>query len=142
MGLDIQGIQLQFLLNWANNKNIPPDWTTADVLSHIVLPETTSLTCSYCDYAKKVEKNSTIVGISSVFISYAWSCRFMDVLKALEAHFASNLDVYVWMDIMSFNQHKASNIDLEWVLLLKSTIKDIGRTVMVLAPWNDPTPLH
>ena len=74
--IDLQGIQLQFLVNWTKEKNIPSAWTTADVVSNIILPETNPFSCSYCDYLKMVEKKSAFVGPVSIFVSYAWSCRF------------------------------------------------------------------
>ena len=58
-----------------------------------------------------------------MFISHAWKSQFLDVLDALQ------------------NQHADTEVDLEdfdsWSHSFKSAIRDLSRTVMVLAPWED-----
>ena len=139
------GIQLRFLLDWAQEKRISFEATTADVCFNIVIPETKTKQLSYCEYLLHLQsdrESNAVVGEASVFISHAWKYKFIEVLNALEAHFSSEPDIIIWFDIFSNNQHKTLDLDFNWwATTFKSAIISFGRTVMVLAPWNDPIPL-
>ena len=77
----------------------------------------------------------------TVFISHAWKYEFLHVLDALEDHFEDEPDTIIWFDLFSNNQHKASDLPHEWwQTVFKSAIRDLGHTVMVMSPWNDPIP--
>jgi hypothetical protein len=85
------------------------------------------------------------VGKATVFISHAWKYLFLDVMDALQNYFFSDPDILLWFDICSVNQHAEAEVDLDfewWSNSFKSAIRDFGRTVMVLAPWQDPIPLR
>lgn len=134
------GIRLNFLLDWARKKEISSNFTTADVCQKIIKPETQIEKCSYCDYLKSVD--TFAVGRADVFISHAWQYKFWDLLRALETYFDQDLDVYLWIDIFCFNQHVALELDFHWWSgTFQQAILSFGKTVMVLAPWNDPIPL-
>jgi tetratricopeptide (TPR) repeat protein len=82
------------------------------------------------------------VGEAKVFISHAWKYEFLDVVDALMYHFKDEADIIVWFDLFSNNQHKAVDLTFDWWCnTFKSAIQQFGRTVMVLAPWDDPIPL-
>ena len=96
-----------------------------------------------CDQLNQQEPNHPAVGVATVFISHAWMYLYLDVMDALQHYFLSNLDIVIWFDVFSVNQHV--NVDLDfawWSYSFKSAIRDFGRTVMVLAPWHDPVPLQ
>ncbi len=77
-----------------------------------------------------------------MFISHAWEYNFLEVIDALVYHFRNEPDVIVWLDIFSCNQHRTMNLDFNfWSGTFKSAIQSMGRTVMVLSPWNNPIPL-
>ncbi len=39
------------------------------------------------------------------FVSHAWQCKFMDVVRALEAFFVDKPGAIIWMDLISTSQH-------------------------------------
>ena len=48
----------------------------------------------------------------------------------------------IWFDLFSNNQHKAPAREFHWWQnTFQDSIRSIGKTVMVLAPWNNPVPL-
>ncbi len=58
-------------------------------------------------------------------------------------YFKDNLNVIVWLDLFSVNHHTPKSKPSEWwTTTLQSTIKQIGQTVMVFAPWQDHVPLR
>lgn len=114
--------------------------TTTEVNEQFQKHITADSQLSYCEYLK--QQNSTSVGIASVFISHAWLYKFLDVMDALEWHFRHTPDIFIWYDLFSNNQHRATTLDFDWWCnTFKSAIKDFGHTVMVFAPWKNPVPL-
>ena len=100
------------------------------------------------------------------FVSHAWTYPFADLLAALEAHFersaGDNETAYLWVgmrsphqraqrrqltrrdasDIFVGNQHRAAQLPQSWwTQTFWQSVTDIGRTVLVLQPWDAPVPL-
>ena len=114
--------------------------TTTEMSDNFVKPATFSNQSSYCDMLTS-QRHDT-VGIATVFISHAWQYHFLDVVDALNYHFRDEPDIIIWFDLFSNNQHKAAELDFHWWSnTFKSAIQMFGRTVMVLAPWDNPIPL-
>ena len=114
--------------------------TTTEVSDLYVKSKTDHCKMSYCEMLEAQGHPS--VGKATVFISHAWRYRFNDVVSALETHFKDAMDTVVWFDLFSNNQHKATVLPFEWWRdTFKSAIAEFGHTVMIFAPWNDPTPL-
>ena len=91
---------------------------------------------------KRGANQSAVVGKAEVFISHAWSYRFLDVIDALNNHFRDKPDIIIWFDNFSVNQHEVENFDFNWwSTVFKNAIKDFGHTVMIFAPWYNPVPL-
>ena len=113
--------------------------TTTDVCDMFLKEVTKEEKSSYVEYL--AERSSPDVGKATVFISHAWKYNFLDVVDALQHHFSSEPDVYIWFDLFSNNQHKAPNLPFEWWSdTFKNAIGKLGRVVMVLSPWNNPIP--
>ncbi len=96
---------------------------------------------SYCEMLKRQLKDGAkgIVGDPEVHISHVYKCYFLATLDALEAHFKDNLDVFIWFDLFSMNQHTSMALSPEWVrVFLRDAIESFGHTVMVVSPWNNP----
>ena len=90
------------------------------------------------------------------FISHAWKYQFLDVMDAIKDHFncdnemtdlslpSDSVDesqVIIWLDLFTNNQHLAPDLDFHWwSTTFKTAIQNIGRTVMVLSPWENPVP--
>jgi hypothetical protein len=85
---------------------------------------------------RKESKKDGSVGKAEVFVSHAWKYKFLDVVSALEYHFKDTPDIIIWFDLFSNNQHGTGELPFEWwATTFKSAIQEMGRTVMVLAPW-------
>lgn len=148
------GIKLSYLLNDfvekdCGGKSNLIGLTTTDVATIFVKPLTSIGKKSFCDQCIERQKKErvksnidvTSVSLAEVFISHSWSCEFLSVLGALEDHFESNPDIFIWFDLFSNNQHEASTHPHDWwQTVFKSAIKEIGFTVMVLSPWDNPIP--
>ena len=82
---------------------------------------------------------------AGVFISHAWGYKFKDLLGTLNSIDKHDQDdLFIWLDSLNVNQHKADAqlYPVEfWKTTFLEAIRDIGRTVAVLQPWNDPIPL-
>jgi len=116
------------------------DMTTTQVSDSVLKVVTKTRQCSYCELLQ-FEKEDPGVGKAEVFISHAWKYKFLDVVSALENHFKDKPDTFIWFDLFSNNQHLAADLPFEWwTNTFQSAIQEFGRTVMVLAPWNDPVP--
>ena len=99
-------------------------------------------------------------------MSHAWTYPFADLLAALEAHFERSASdgktAYLWVgacspcgrarrklltqcnasDIFVGNQHRAAQLPQSWwTQTFRQSVIDIGRTVLVLQPWDAPVPL-
>ncbi len=112
--------------------------TTADVCDRFLKPLTIATQSSYCEYLQS--NGSELVGKANVFISHAWKYYFLDVVRSLEHHFKDEAEnVFIWFDLFSNNQHKAPNLPFEWWQgTFMNAIRNFGRVVMVLSPWNNP----
>ena len=53
-----------------------------------VFPKSYKCEQSYCSYLQKIQSNK--VGVANVFISHAWTYKFVDSVKALKSHFKGN----------------------------------------------------
>ena len=74
-----------------------------------------------------------------MFISHAWKYTFVEVVDALEHHFSTQPDIFIWFDLFSNNQHAVPNLPMHWLKhTFINTIEQFGRVVMVLCPWNNP----
>ncbi|GFH59439.1 hypothetical protein CTEN210_15915 [Chaetoceros tenuissimus] len=143
------GIKLSYLLNEfideCGGREALEGLTTTDVCNQFVMPATKDYELSYCDMilekAKSKRKLKRVVKTATVFISHAWKYKFLNVLDALEDHFKDEPDKIVWFDLVSNNQHKGPELPYEWwATTFKDAIEQLGHTVMVMAPWNDPIP--
>ncbi len=115
---------------------------TSQVNTDYMIPMTKEYKCSWCEMLRKKNPNTKAVGRPVVFISHAWEYPFTQTVKTVAELFKDDLlDTIVWFDVFSINQHKASTLPAEWLrVFFKDAIGEIGHTVMVLSPWNDPVP--
>jgi hypothetical protein len=69
--------------------------------------------------------------------------RFLNVVDAIEQHFKNETDIVIWFDLFSNNQHGLNDPPpFEWWChTFLHAIKNIGRTVMILDPWDAPVAL-
>jgi tetratricopeptide (TPR) repeat protein len=126
--------------NFINNNNSNEPMITTDVCDKFLKPLTSESNQSYCELLQ--QQNSIDVGEATVFISHAWKYNFVDVIEALEHHFISEPDTFIWFDLFSNNQHESCKLPFEWWRdTFLNAIKKLGRVVLILSPWSNPIPL-
>jgi hypothetical protein len=132
------GVQLSVIVEYLNNSGLPDDATTPTFCETVVMPMTKQFRCSLAEYFKA--KTPLVIGTPVGFISHAWQYNFRGMIDALVNYFGEG--AFVWLDFVCNNQHKAPNYLFDWWSgTFKTAISRIGKTVMVLSPWNDPIPL-
>ena len=103
-------------------------------------------TRSYCELLLARPATAHLVGAPTLFLSHAWLYRFAEVVAALRA-FVDALPrgappQFVWFDCFSIDEHATQALPQDWwATTFGEAIARIGHTVMVLAPWDAPTPL-
>ena len=87
------------------------------------------------------------VGEATWFISHTWSNAFADTLDALLLFFEGRDDAEsakVWLDVMVTSQHASeapSKPSSFWMSKFKDSISRIGRLLLVVDTWDNPTAL-
>eukprot|EP01041_Mallomonas_annulata_P003428 gene3428-6799_t len=146
-GISIRGIR--DFIELCGGEETLYDLTTTDVCEKYVKPMTIETKKSYCMYLIETSPSSgDIIKTANVFISHAWKYKFLQVFNALLHHFnnssdTQDSDVILWFDLFTNCQH-GLNIPPPfewWCETFMGAIKSIGRTVMVMQPWEDPITL-
>ena len=128
--------------------------TTRQVCHDIIMPITKRYQMSYCHMLRDgrigqqfSSSSSRTMGkpatsaTPSVFVSHAHSYMFLDAISALSNRFKDDLDVYLWFDLFSINQHLTTDWTFDWLAnTFQSAIGEMGSVLMVLSPWNDRSP--
>ncbi len=146
MTFNFHGIRLSFLqefIEQCGGKEKISHLSTNDICREIVKPATIDMQWSYCDLLQFMY-HPGFGERANVFISHAWQYKFIDVVDALFEHFPlqERDSMIVWFDVFCVNQHDLSSKEFDWWNdTFKAAIGQIGYTVMVLAPWDDPLPL-
>ena len=110
--------------------------TVHDVVEAVIKPRHS--TGPYCQIAERVGETAE----ATIFVSYAWKYRAVDLLDALIAFGAEHSGSYFWIDMLMVDQNQAHALpDDFWTVTFRKAIGRIGHTVMVLSPWEDPLPL-
>ncbi|KAJ3416151.1 Kinesin light chain 3 [Chytridiales sp. JEL 0842] len=124
--------------------------TTSQVCAKIIVPELSSLNCTYISLLgsrKDEETGQPFLGPANMFVSHAWSFRFETCLDTLRQHDeankkASNEKTYFWFDLFANNQISAASLPQSWwSTTFKSHIASIGSVLLILHPWDKPIPL-
>ncbi len=88
------------------------------------------------------------VGPATWFISHTWSTPFASTLQAILQYFdgrADAADAMLWIDMFVDSQHAdaGSSKSPQWYMTtFKSSIARIGRLLLVVDVWNNPTALQ
>jgi len=89
-----------------------------------------------------------VVGAKAdIFVSFAYSCDFLELVDALERFFENSPDLdknstYLWFDLFVNDQWTALDKPFEWwATTFKEAVEEIGHTVVVMLPWEAPIPL-
>lgn len=84
---------------------------------------------------------------ANIFVSFAYSSDFVELVDALECYFKSNPSVseattFFWFDLFVNDQwHALDKSFTWWATTFREAIEEIGTTLCVLMPWDNPVPL-
>ena len=135
--------------------NSPSQYTTEDVNSFVLKPMTKSLQTSVVNMLKIGYRDikhpelglcysEAVTDRATVFVSHAWRYTFDEVVEALEIFYEehSNEDVSFWFDALIVDQWNAPSLPYDWWSgTFLNAIGDIGHTLFLLFPWNNPITL-
>lgn len=123
------------------------EWSTEDVAEYVIKRACLADQCSYLELVDTPKKNVS-KKYKGVFVSQAHSCRFADLVSALQ-HLhgpknAENADQFVWLDIFSANQPKLAVLENAGQLIedLLIAIAKFEKHVMFIDKWDDAVPLR
>jgi hypothetical protein len=121
--------------------------TTSQFEKMYLRPRTSRLRCSVVDALAADSATTRHVGPATWFISHVWNNAFSDTLDAIFDFFKGRADAssaMLWIDVFVDSQHATTgpNKSPQWYMTtFKSSIARIGRLLLVVDAWNNPTPL-
>ncbi|CAK5235532.1 unnamed protein product [Aphanomyces euteiches] len=117
--------------------------STQEVCSKFLLPSTASTKLSLVDHLRQQPDGHLYVKRAEWFVSHAWSYYYLDVVDALDDFFQDD-STAVWLCTFCNNQHevdgKVHSFE-HWYGIFRNALRAIGKVVMVMSPWNNPTTL-
>eukprot|EP00732_Lithocolla_globosa_P004941 Lithocolla_globosa_v1_NODE_4792_length_1365_cov_3.761069.p1 type:complete len:432 gc:universal NODE_4792_length_1365_cov_3.761069:1301-6(-) len=140
-GLPALGVSPQFLKDFIEEQQseITKETTTREVA--LIVQEKTK------DYATKfwamchLEEDSNKIGKSTVFVTHAWDCPFLLVINKMLEYSKDLENVYFWFDLFCSPQLSlGTKTENWWYENLKTTVKSVGKTIIVLPSISDPIP--
>ena len=145
-----------------NGGTVPPGWTDDPEVTnaekgyykHTYVKDHTAErhetppdgTRSMCEVLLGNPDTEHFVSSPTHFLSHAWTFLFLNLLLGVE-DFVENLppgepEPFFWFDCFSLDQHAQSGQGSDWWRdTFLRAIGTIGHTVMMLSPWDNPTPL-
>ncbi|CAK4322313.1 unnamed protein product [Aphanomyces euteiches] len=140
------GLTLSYLKNFVDihgGRDALRGVTTEEVCSKLLIPYTASTKLSLVDHVRQQPEGHLYVKPAQWFVSHAWSYNFLDVIDALDDFFQDD-SMSVWLCTFCNNQHevggKVHSFD-HWFGIFRNALRAIGKVVMVMSPWNNPTTL-
>ena len=124
--------------------------TTSEVAATLLVPQTQEQQCAVTAalagqrlHPETVGDTAQCAGDATCLISHAWSATFLDTAHAViewgEAQ-PQPSEVFAWMDVFADNHHVPPPTSREnWDAAFGSAVGDIGTTLLVLTPWDDPS---
>jgi hypothetical protein len=120
---------------------VPRGLTTKEVVELHIKPVTDGLS-----YTQQHE-GAPFVAPATHFVSHVWGYDFREMVEAvlsMSEDEGGGEGVFVWLDVLTVNQHKASDNAYDkdwWANTFKKAVAAFGHTVLVMMPWEDPAPL-
>lgn len=150
LALRDRGVSLQFLIDFLKEEKIGGESVGNkrgnDIREAITLPRTNKKEISYSQYlhekGQKDSKGNPAIGRVRFFVSHAWSYTYQTLIDSLIrwkrlAKFGDDKPLYMFLDYFVVNQNKPT----EDLSRLDDMIALADSTVLVLSPWDRPTPL-
>jgi hypothetical protein len=114
--------------------------STREVHERYVHPRTIAAQSSYATIINNRNYNGDWAasnGPPPVFISHSWQANFLDVVNAIKLYFKSHTPVYIWFDLICFNEHQteinSGRQGYNWFAsTIKSGIESVGKTLLVM----------
>jgi hypothetical protein len=112
--------------------------TTSEVVNRFIVPMTQATQLSLCAQMKYYSGDARVQR-ATWFVSHAWICKFLDLVRALDMFFANTGGVVIiWLDFLSTSQHSTMSKKPWWLQTFESAIGQMGHMVMVMTPWDNP----
>jgi hypothetical protein len=145
----LQGVSLQYL-RWMQGQFGASlgRLTTSQFEKMYLRPQTSRRRSSVTDELAAHATTAHYVGPATWFISHTWSNAFADTLNAILEFFEKRSDAdtaMLWVDIFVDSQHADAGPSKspQWYMTtFKSSISRIGRLLLVVDAWNNPTALR
>jgi hypothetical protein len=150
----LHGISMRGFRNFiasCGGKEVLRGLTCTEVKDQFVIEQTDVEKKSYCrmieDRERGLPRSEATVGKATIFLSFAYISPFNSLFQCLLDHLMANVDnfeetEYIWISFFSVNQHAAGEKSMDfWSGTFMSSIKEIGRVVMVAMPYDKPAPL-
>ena len=144
LGLSLEGIK-QLLLDVYPQIKVK-DLTTGDMNEAIIKPATKGTKKSFTRNQVGIRGKSGryVVQPATVFISHAWNYKFLKVIiNVFEQYEKKNRwlsNTYFWFCLFNNDQHEAGNNDYDFfATVFRRSLTSIGKVLVVMSPWNDPT---
>ena len=115
-------------------------------------PDPPPNTYSLCARMAADPRTARFIGRPTHFVSHAHTYNILELVGGLQS-FASALPadeaerVFFWIDGFSIDEHegfygdKGEDNSEQWASTFKEAVRQMGNTVMVLAPWDHPVVL-
>jgi hypothetical protein len=122
--------------------------TTSQFEKMYLRPRTARRRCGVTEELAAHAATSQYVGPATWFVSHTWSNPFADTLQAILHFFEGRADAataVLWFDIFVDSQHAdtgASKSPQWYMTTFKNSIAAIGRLLLVVDKWNNPTALR
>jgi len=146
------------------------DWTTEQVNEFVIKEWTKDDKCSLVYLFSQKHKDEPFPALGTKyadmfhskanrFVSHAWRCKFSDLITTLDQYcerertsspmlpsgLPDDEPIYFWFDLLlnsqwSNDENKSKPFDW-WSRNFQNSIKEIGHTLVVLSPWENPIPL-
>ena len=145
----LQGVSLEYL-RWmqAEFGSSLDRLTTSQFEKMYLRPQTSRRRCSVTEELAAHAATAHYVGPATWFISHTWSNPFTNTLGAILHFFegrADSANAVLWFDIFVDSQHadEGPSKPPQWYMTtFKSSIARIGRLLLVVDAWNNPTALR
>ena len=113
-----------------------------------VRPRTSRSCCSVTEELSERTDTRNFVGEATWFVSHTWTNSFLDTLDAILLFFQGRddaataklwIDVFVTPQITNSSSSKPSSF---WMTSFKSNIARMGRLLLVVDVWSNPSALR
>lgn len=165
--IDLRGVSVGFLKEFrekiisktawiekqSDKQGFGKNCSSAAVCANLCAKETEELKVAYIDLFTKKSEESTgtpYIGDANVFISHAWKYDCAEVIgsiieaaEKIQEDRDSTDPLYFWFDICTVCQHETGVVRSQdwWANTFKASIAKIGYTLLILMPWDNPTPM-